>query len=688
MKEHFFVKHELNKPQKYQWIGLLLILFCLIGCETYQHENLKVGQSKTAAIDLSERYVDTDIVIKRLESRGTKIQLDSLLQLAELLSNTDAATALIYAQEGYRVATINGQEVSEAISLYYITLLKSRQQIFGEGLEDIIVDAKLSNRFFEKSKNIDWQINSYHHLGGLYYQKSEKDSALFYLRKSEKSLTTANFSKNRLYNLRGELYHNFANIYSTTDTTKANFYYNESFALYDSTQNRIGQNRLKVAIGYYHLYDLGDLKSAERMFQQSLAYAESFKDTKILIESYQGLAYLKIEQFVANKDEKHFMEALGYLKKQLSLQKENFYFTYELMGYLYREKFNSNTLPKSTIANLDSAIVNYKKAVFYAQKEGAIETMETLGNNISKLCALRNKRFNISCDSLFGNSPTNFLYESYNGIVKNITKNLEVANKKIRKYEKREQEVIHQQRISRNWLITFLSLGFFVLIFLLVLQRLQQKRLIAKMEALRAQINPHFIANSLNAIESLVNLNKRKEASKYLVHFSRLSRRILNGSRQAFVSLSEEIETLEHFLALEQLRFRDKLNYDIQVQESLNLKLIQVPAMILQPYVENAIWHGIKPKEGAGLLKIIIEKDKKQLVCIIEDNGIGRIKAKALRKNSILKHKSQGMQISKERLEALGKMKGAKVQIIDLEDKDKNALGTRVILRLPLKLIK
>ena len=676
----------------FQWSLLLLGLVCLFGCETYQHENLKVGQSEMVAVEVMESYVDTKVVMERLKGQGIKIQLDSLLKLAEMTKNFNGELALTYAQEANRIAVESGQEISQGISVYYTTLLNSRQQIFGEGLEEMIVDAKMGIRLFEKNDRKDWLININNLLGIIYYQQSKNDSAFVYLNKALLLLEDIKLSKKKKLNLKGDIYLDLGNVYSTIDTTKAITFYNQSRLAYDSTQNVVGSNRLKVTLGYFYLYDLGSIEKAEMMFQQSLDYALVYKDNKVQIECYEGLIYLRIQQFKDTKDEKHLLDALNYLRKQLKNQKENFYYTYQLIGYIFQEQ-NDNYSPSlanptnnnEQISYLDSAIINYKKAVFFAQEESQIQTMKTIGNDIAELCALRKEKFNIDCDSLLGNPHFVFLNENYNGIVTNITKNLEVANNKIRTYEKREQAVIHQQRIYRNWVITGSSLAFSVLIFLLILQKLQQKRLLAKMEALRAQINPHFISNSLNAIESLVNLNKRKEASKYLVHFSRLSRRILNGSREAFVSLTEELETLEHFLALEQLRFRDKLHFDIAVQEGLNPKIIQVPAMIMQPYVENAIWHGIKPKEEPGLLKIIIEKDKKKLVCIIEDNGIGRVKAKELKENSVLKHKSQGMQISKERLEALGKMKGAKIQMIDLTDKAGKAIGTRVILRFPLK---
>ena len=170
MEAHFFVKYEVNKSRKYQWIGLLLGLFCLLGCDTYQHENLKLGQSEMIPVEELDKYINTEVVMKRLEESGTKIQLDSLLLLTEFLYNTDEEVALLYAQEANRIAVQNNQEISETISLYYMTMLKARQQIFGEGLEEAIVDAKICESRIAKTDRLDWLIRINNLISSIYYR--------------------------------------------------------------------------------------------------------------------------------------------------------------------------------------------------------------------------------------------------------------------------------------------------------------------------------------------------------------------------------------------------------------------------------------------------------------------------------------------------------------------------------------
>jgi len=232
----------------------------------------------------------------------------------------------------------------------------------------------------------------------------------------------------------------------------------------------------------------------------------------------------------------------------------------------------------------------------------------------------------------------------------------------------------------------YLGLGAIGTIFFIHFQNQKNEHLKVKLKALRVQINPHFVSNSLNAIESLINLGNSKAAAKYLVHFSRFSRQILNSSKIATISLRQELKTLKHFLVLEQLRFRDKLTYEIQVASTINQDLVLVPAMILQPYVENAIRQGLQPKASGGHILIKVSQTGNVLSYCIEDNGVGSVKAQEIRTTSVLKDQSMEMQITEERLKAIVRMKGTEVVIQDLVDKEGRACGTRKFIRFPYKL--
>jgi sensor histidine kinase YesM len=208
-----------------------------------------------------------------------------------------------------------------------------------------------------------------------------------------------------------------------------------------------------------------------------------------------------------------------------------------------------------------------------------------------------------------------------------------------------------------------------------------------EMKALRAQINPHFIFNSMNSINTMILEGDTEGASHYLSKFSKLIRLILENSENNSVSLQNELAMLESYIQLENLRFKGRIKYNIQVSETIDKENTTLPSMVLQPFIENAIWHGLMHKQSdvKGMINIAIAEEDDMLLCTIEDNGVGRDRAVKLEEKSILKTKSMGLQITENRLRLLNKNRPAKlIHIIDLKDSYDNASGTRVDIRIPL----
>ena len=207
-----------------------------------------------------------------------------------------------------------------------------------------------------------------------------------------------------------------------------------------------------------------------------------------------------------------------------------------------------------------------------------------------------------------------------------------------------------------------------------------------EMSALRAQMNPHFLFNSLNSINWYIIKKKPRQASRYLTKFSRLMRLVLENSKSKKIPLEHELQALKLYMEMEALRFENKFNYEIIISENIDEEEVEVPPLILQPYVENAIWHGLMNKKGKGNLSINISEKNNQLHCSIEDNGIGREAAAELKKATVSQNRSRGMEITSSRISMMknGVGAGQSVQIIDLKDGEGKALGTRVELLLPL----
>jgi hypothetical protein len=205
------------------------------------------------------------------------------------------------------------------------------------------------------------------------------------------------------------------------------------------------------------------------------------------------------------------------------------------------------------------------------------------------------------------------------------------------------------------------------------------------MQALRAQMNPHFIFNSLNSINRFILQNNRTQASEYLTKFSRMVRMILQNSQASQVTLENEIESLTLYLDLESLRFNHHFSYKISVPDELDVSMIKIPPLIIQPYVENAIWHGLMHKEERGQLDIEIYEENQLLFIKIADDGIGRKKAVEFMSKSATRHKSLGLRITADRIAMLRGIQGtqATVTINDLVSEEGEAAGTEVIIKIP-----
>jgi hypothetical protein len=240
------------------------------------------------------------------------------------------------------------------------------------------------------------------------------------------------------------------------------------------------------------------------------------------------------------------------------------------------------------------------------------------------------------------------------------------------------------------------ALGLILVSVMLLVKNIRKKeenktrvnKLIAQyqLSALRAQMNPHFIFNCINSIQRYIITNKAEEAYKYLSSFSKLIRHVLNLAEKDFVSLAQELEVVELYLELEQIRFENRFTYEVEGLSDIDPEKVFVPAMILQPYIENAIWHGLMNlgKEKKGHIRIGIKQEEALLKILIEDNGIGREKAQAFSKKE---HTSKALGINSKRAEMLNilgneHVKGG-IRIEDIVLEDGSSGGTRVIIEIP-----
>ncbi|HNQ26528.1 MAG TPA: histidine kinase [Aquaticitalea sp.] len=203
------------------------------------------------------------------------------------------------------------------------------------------------------------------------------------------------------------------------------------------------------------------------------------------------------------------------------------------------------------------------------------------------------------------------------------------------------------------------------------------------LKSLRSQMNPHFIFNALNSVNSFIASNDERTANKYLSDFSQLMRSVLENSDEDFIPLNKEIELLELYTKLEHFRFKDKFDYAITIDDGVKIDAFQIPPMLLQPYIENAVWHGLRYKSQKGRLDIhIAPKNDGEITIAITDDGIGRQKSKELKTEHQKKQNSKGMGNIKKRVAILNEMYKDKVDVTVDDFRNKGDVGTKVVVTL------
>jgi LytS/YehU family sensor histidine kinase len=207
------------------------------------------------------------------------------------------------------------------------------------------------------------------------------------------------------------------------------------------------------------------------------------------------------------------------------------------------------------------------------------------------------------------------------------------------------------------------------------------------MASIKSQMNPHFLFNALNTIQSYIYTNDKENASQYLSKFSQLTRKILQQSNNDYITLDEEINSLKLYLDLETMRFEDKLHAEFIIDKNINTQAILVPSMMIQPYLENAIKHGLLHKKYNRKLTVEFVKLENLLQVTIDDNGVGRKQSATINNRKQNNHQSFAINANKKRLEILqsNATNNIAFKIIDKVDENSNSIGTKVLLSFPYK---
>ncbi|MEM7379752.1 MAG: tetratricopeptide repeat protein [Bacteroidota bacterium] len=532
-----------------------------------------------------------------------------------------------------------------------------------------------------EADNTEFRIFSLNMLGVVYRRMDAIKTALDY---SQEALELAETIENPSEGIKRSInvsHNSIGNIYQTLrQCDLAIEQFKKSMELEAELNNTRGLAVNSQNIGEC-LEEQGKLDEALKYFRQALAYDEEINSDPGKAICKNSIAQIYIKQ-------NRLVDALSILEPTL----------------LSAEKTGDKQIIVSVLINLGWALMELKRfddAENHLRQGLEMARKHNLPRFISRsydlLSELANQRgeYKSALDYFkkaeeFDEMVTNDLNLSYvNDVI--IRYDTEKKNNQIEALAKQNEIVRLKLRRNQNTLlISALLLALFTLILYILYRQYQlkseKKMLTLEQSMLRSQMNPHFLFNSLNSIKLYIINNEKKNAVHYLNKFSKLVRKILEASSLKEIPLAEELETVELYMNIENIRFSNEIQFEIKVDEGIDPHIIKIPSLILQPFLENALWHGLSSKEGEKRILLRVAHEKKGFISIsIEDNGVGREAAERLKASKVLKRKSVGIDITKERLANFSKdyQNSFDVTIEDLFCDDGRAAGTRVNLSIP-----
>jgi len=533
----------------------------------------------------------------------------------------------------------------------------------------------------EKADNLDIKVYSLNNLGVVYRRIFSIRTAMDY---NQEALELAETVENPSVSLKRSInvsINSIGNLYLKLNQ------YDEAIVYFEKSVKLEGElgNTLGLAVNYQNIgkcfEEKGNLDLALEKYLSSLAYNEQIDNDMGRVICKTSIAQIYLKQ---NRSE----EALGLLEPLLPLAQKLG------DGFLIAPVFIVMGWAQMEMGDYADAENNLREGSGLAQKFKLSDRFSQANHLMSKLFektgnykrALEYKLAAVAIDEKMFNEGTvryinDILFRYDSDKTKNDVQILAQEN---------EMYQMELRTTQTTLLISGIALALLAGIFYILYRQYQlkneKKMLTLEQSMLRSQMNPHFLFNSLNSIKLYIINNEQKNAVHYLNKFSKLVRKILESSSIREIPLAEELETVELYMTIENIRFSDEINFNIHIDEQIDAHTIRVPSLILQPFLENALWHGLSSKHGEKNITIDITKDTKEYINIaITDNGIGRAAAEEIKLKKVLKRKSVGIDITKERLANFAKdyQNSFYLEIVDLYNDNAAASGTKVILHLP-----
>jgi len=478
-----------------------------------------------------------------------------------------------------------------------------------------------------------------------------------------------------------------ANVYNAIDDIKnyrdnLNLMIDAASVEYDSLFLEAGYHRLGSSfLGDTSTSAVRDFMQGDSLLRRSLSISLRTRDTSYTALSTANLGWNFYLQ-------KMYDSSIACYERSLK---------YSLPGRLYSIAANSlgnlGTIYRD-IGHTEKSLQFYKKGIQTAMKDNDLYELWWIHRDMSELYLKSG-----DTSRAFRNYV---LFKKYSDAYNKGVSTQGLTDARLR-YEadthNKEVELL-SLRLKNNRLLNYGFAGFIVLFSFLGLMilresRLNNKRRLSEMNRkiseitqanLRQQMNPHFIFNTLNSIQYYMYQHDKIATNNYLTKFSSLMRKVLDNSQHTSVPLSDELSALNLYLELETIRFRDKFDYRITIDEDIDPLMYKVPTMLIQPYVENSITHGLIPMEGKGKVSIDLKLHNDSILCTIEDNGIGRDASRERNKTRGENHNSLGTRITESRLDLVNELYGTSlcVEYTDLKNENGEPTGTRVELHIPI----
>jgi tetratricopeptide (TPR) repeat protein len=470
-------------------------------------------------------------------------------------------------------------------------------------------------------------------------------------------------------------------LYAMQEYKRANDYLLLSVGLYKSRNNING-----IAVNYSNVVvNFIKLKDYDQAFRYSFMALEMYdkvKDTVNAISVYQNLGncyYLK-----KNND-----SAMYWYKKAL----------------FSARRLNNKAVQMGALSNIGDiaydlckykdAEDNYRELLSLAEGLGYLDYLYYANRDLARLFAKTGdykNAYNFKVQaSIYKDSMLN---EDKMKALTSLTAKFETQQVENKNVSLQKENRIQKLNLQRKDIILYSGGALLVLLLAFGWILVRNNRLVANQKLMQleqkqllAQINPHFIFNCLNSVQQFVVQNDIINANKYLSDFAMLMRQTLENSKDGIISLSREMEYLQNYLSLEAMRFEDKFSYSIICAGGIDPETIEIPSMIIQPFIENAIQHGLRTLSGkGGVLKIQFRKRGKNLFCEVDDNGIGIEASRKMKEQMFIKHQSHGMELTQKRLELVGKLSKTNygISIINKKNEKGEPDGTMIIIKFPI----